>query len=155
MPPTISATATTSAWPSSASICLWSAKPIAAGRQEGEQDVADEAPRQAVAPRHAGDDGRERPPVEHDDREDRAELDDDVEQLPAVGVEAEQAAGEDQVPGRRHGQELGHALDDAEDDDVEQAVAGAGGGKHVVTPEYPNHYFIPGTTSRWKRPDVR
>ena len=35
-------------------------------------------------------------------------------------VEAEQLGGEDQVPGRRDGQEFGDALDDAEDDRDQQ-----------------------------------
>ena len=51
-------------------------------RQEGDQDVADEAPRDRVAPEQPLEHRPEGPPVEDDDREDRAELDDDVERRP-------------------------------------------------------------------------
>ena len=59
-------------------------------------------------------------PVEDDDREDRAQLDDDVERRPLLRVEAEQLGGEDQVAGRGDRQEFGDALDDAEDDRDQQ-----------------------------------
>ena len=59
-------------------------------------------------------------PVKHDDGEDRAGLDGDVEQGPFVGLEAEQFGGEDQMAGRRDGQIFGDALDNAEDDDEQQ-----------------------------------
>jgi hypothetical protein len=55
-------------------------------------------------------------PVQHHDREDRAELDEHVEHRPLRGVVAEQLGGEDQVAGRGDGHELGQALDDAEQD---------------------------------------
>ena len=48
-------------------------------------------------------------------REHRAGLDDDVEHVPALVARAEQLAGEDQVAGARDRQELGQALDHAED----------------------------------------
>ncbi len=47
--------------------------------------------------------------------EDRAGLDDDLEQLAAIVVEVEQVAGKDEVTGRGNRQEFGKALDDAED----------------------------------------
>ena len=50
--------------------------------------------------------------------EDGAGLHDDMEELAALVVEAEQVAGEDQVAGRGDGQELGEALDRAEDEGV-------------------------------------
>src|SRR3546814_9173354 len=52
----------------------------------------------------------EAPPVEHDHREDRAQLDDDIERARHRAVEAEQFAREDQVAGRRHRQEFGQPL---------------------------------------------
>ena len=62
----------------------------------------------------------EEAPVLHDDREDRAELDDDVERVGPLPLQAEQAAHEDEVPGRRDRQVLGDAFDDAEDRRVER-----------------------------------
>ena len=47
--------------------------------------------------------------------EHRAGLDREVEHVAARMIEVEQVAGEDQVAGARHRQELGQALDDAED----------------------------------------
>ena len=113
------------------------------GGEEAENDVANKAPRQAVARDNAADNADERAPVQHHDREDRAQLDDDVEQLPRIGVEAEKAACEDQMPGRRHGEEFGHALDDAQNDYIEQGMSG----RSV------RHFGV--SASRWKRPDVR
>src|SRR5690606_18259484 len=52
----------------------------------------------------------------HHDGEDRAELNDDIELRPLRRVVPEQLGSEDQVPGRRHGQEFGEPLDDAEND---------------------------------------
>ena len=120
MPPTISAHATTTALPSSASICLPSSRPRIDRGEEGDQQVADEAQRDRIALEQARRAPPRRSPVEHDDGEDRAGLDGDVEQRPAVGVEAEQFGGEDQVAGRTDRQIFGEALDDAEDDDEQQ-----------------------------------
>ena len=56
---------------------------------------------------------------EHEeDREDRPRLDHDVEQLRLPGQETA-VLGQEQVTGRRDGQELGDAFDDAEQDDGE------------------------------------
>ena len=84
--------------------------------QKGDEDIADEPPRHRVALQHPFEHRPEGAPVEDDDRQDRAQLDDDVERRPFLGVEAEQFGGENQVPGRGNRQELGDALDDAEDD---------------------------------------
>ena len=80
-------------------------------------------------------------PVEHDDGEDRAGLDGDVEQRPFVGLEAEQFGGEDEVAGRGHRQIFGQSLDHAEDDDQQQdrhdrrlAFEGSGGGARREPP---------------------
>src|SRR5690606_20045568 len=58
----------------------------------------------------------ERLPVLHHDREDRAELDHDVEHRPLRGVVAEQLRGENQVASGGDRDELGQALGDAEQD---------------------------------------
>ena len=87
--------------------------------QEADDDVAEEAPGFGLPPDQADQHRPEGPPVEHDHGEDRAQLDDDVEHRPARGVVAEQFAGEDQMAGRGDRDELGDALDDAEQDDGE------------------------------------
>ena len=69
----------------------------------------------------------EAPPVEHDHGQDRAQLDDDLERPLGLAVEAEQFGGEHEVPGRGDRDELGHALDDSEQDDGEE------GGFHLVS----------------------
>jgi len=53
-------------------------------------------------------------------RQDRRELDGDLEHLALLVVEAEQLPGEDQVPGTGDRQKFGQALDDAEDQGVQQ-----------------------------------
>src|SRR6202023_2703365 len=55
-------------------------------------------------------------PVDQHQRQDRARLDRDVEQLRA---RAEPALRDEQMPGARDGQKLGDAFDDAEEDGVE------------------------------------
>jgi ParB-like chromosome segregation protein Spo0J len=62
-------------------------------------------------------------PIHQRDREDRAGLDADVEQ---VRTTAQPVLGDQQVAGRGDRQELGDALDDAKDDDAEQIVLGRG-----------------------------
>jgi hypothetical protein len=89
-------------------------------REEGDQHVADEPPRHGVALEQAFEHRPEGAPVEDDDRQDRAELNDDVERRPFVRVEPEQVGGEDQMAGRGDGQEFGDALDDAEDQGEQQ-----------------------------------
>ena len=56
------------------------------------------------------------PPVDEDDRKDRARLDGDIEQLRAL---PEPALRDQQVPGARDGQELSDAFDDAEKDGIQ------------------------------------
>ena len=53
-------------------------------------------------------------PVDPDDREDRAELDDDLERLPSPWC-AQPLTRQDQVAGRRHRDELGDPFDQPED----------------------------------------
>ena len=53
-------------------------------------------------------------------REDGRALDDDEQAIDGGAFEAEQVAGEDQVPGAGDGQEFGDAFDQAEDDRVEK-----------------------------------
>src|SRR5271163_1361256 len=48
-------------------------------------------------------------------REDRAQLDHDVEELALRPLDAEQAVGENQMPGRGNRQKLGQPLDNAEE----------------------------------------
>ena len=53
--------------------------------------------------------------IDRDDGEDRAELDQDREALPEIVVaEIEEAFRQQQMAGRGHRQEFGHALDNAE-----------------------------------------
>ncbi len=62
-------------------------------------------------------DGAEQPfAVDPAHRQDRAELDHDLEDLAARSGEPDQFGGEDQMAGRGDRQKLGHTLDDAEDD---------------------------------------
>ena len=53
-------------------------------------------------------------------RQDRRELDHDLEHLAALVVEVEQVAGQDQVAGAGDGQEFGKTFDDAENGGFEQ-----------------------------------
>jgi hypothetical protein len=92
--------------------------------QEADGDVAQEAPALRLAAQQAEEDRPEGPPVEHDDGEDRAELDDDVEHRPLLRIVAEQLRGQDQVTGRGDRDELGDTLDDAEQDDRQDRVHG-------------------------------
>ena len=89
-------------------------------RNEGDEQVADEGEGAGLALPQADQHVAEGPPVEHEDGEDRAGLDGDVEQRPFVGVIAEQLGRQDQVPGRGDRQIFGDALDDAEDDDQQE-----------------------------------
>jgi hypothetical protein len=89
-------------------------------RDKRDHQVAQEQPGFRLTLQQPHADCPERPPVQHHDRQDRAELDDDVEHLPAPRVIAEQPRREDQMPGRGDGQEFGDPLDDAEEDDGEK-----------------------------------
>ena len=93
-------------------------------RQERDQHVANERPRPRLAAQSSRRDGQERPPVGDDHRQDRTQLDDDVEHLPSIRIVAEQRGSEDQVPGRRDRQKFGQPLDDAEDDRRRQLAGG-------------------------------
>ena len=84
---------------------------------EGDDQVAQEAPAHGLPPQQPHRHRPEGAPVEHHHRQDRAQLDDDVEHRPGRGVIAQQLARQDQVPGRGYGQELGQSLDDAQQDD--------------------------------------
>src|SRR5687768_15948538 len=55
-----------------------------------------------------------------DDSQDRAQLDEDLEDGRALAGEADGVADDDQVPGRGDRQELGQPLDDSEDEGLEQ-----------------------------------
>jgi hypothetical protein len=57
-------------------------------------------------------------------REDGAHLNDDREHLRLLPGEVQQAAGDDQVPGAGHRDELGQSLDDAEDQRLEKIGQG-------------------------------
>jgi hypothetical protein len=97
------------------------------GGNEGDHQVAQEAPRDRVALKQPHRDCPEGAPVEHHHRQDRAELDDDVEHRPGGGVIAEQLGSEDQMASGRDGQEFGDPLDNAEEDrDEGFAHAGLG-----------------------------
>ena len=58
----------------------------------------------------------ERSPIEHDNRQDRAGLDCDVEQLPLLRVKAQKFVRQDQMPRGRNGKEFCNTLYNAEDD---------------------------------------
>ena len=90
-------------------------------RQEGDQDVAHEAELVAVV-QQAGGGAREAAEIVPAHRPDRAELDDHLEHLAGRALEADQVDHEDQMPGRGHRQELGQALDDAEQQRPEQEL---------------------------------
>src|SRR3546814_2430461 len=64
-------------------------------RKKSEQQVAHESDRDRIAAEEAGEHLPEQLPVQHDDREDRARLDSDVEDRPARGVITEQLGRED------------------------------------------------------------
>jgi len=102
------------------------------GRQEADEEQADEAPRAAFGGEAAGD-VQQALAVVPAHREDRPELDHDLEHLAGVVVVAEQVAEDDQVPGGRDRQELGEALDDAEheggEEEGEVHAIRSGGGK--------------------------
>src|SRR5690348_17996007 len=85
-------------------------------------------------------------PIHQRDRQDRAGLDTHVEQ---IGTRTQPVLGNQQMPGRGDRQELGDALDDAEDDHTEEVVHGrcASGeklrkctraGSAAATPSSPN-----------------
>ena len=92
--------------------------------KKGDQDVAHETDRYRIDPHQADGDCPECPPVKHDHRQDRAQLNDDIEHPPMLGIIAEQRTGEDQMAGRGNRDELGDALDNAEDEDAEQIHGG-------------------------------
>ena len=91
---------------------------------ERDQHIADEMQRIGFAPEGAGRNPGERAPVHHHDRQDRGQLDHDVEHLPVLQVIAEEIGGQDQVSGGGHGQELGQSLDDAKHDGGEIGIHG-------------------------------
>ena len=88
--------------------------------KEGRCHVEQQAPAGGVAPHEAPEHLRDARPVEAEHGENRPALDRDLEggeRLAALGaLESQQPGREDQMPRRRDGQELGHALDEAEDD---------------------------------------
>ena len=114
-PPTMNASATGTAWKRYALMYFENSKPEHGRRDERDDQIAVERARsireepRAVLPHH---------------REHGAGLDDDLEDVPALVVRAEQVAGEDEVAGRGDRQELGQALDDAEDERVNEVGQG-------------------------------
>ena len=84
-------------------------------------------------------DGAEQPlAIDPAHRQDRAELDDDVEQLALRPFEAEQPVGEDQMAGRGDRQEFGQSLDDAENDRGNKK-----GGEHDLNGAADNRQRLP------------
>src|SRR6185437_14044145 len=60
-------------------------------------------------------------PIQHDDREDGAELNDDLEALQELRIgKPERGRGENQMRRRRHRQKLGETFDDAENQGVRE-----------------------------------
>src|SRR5262249_42098254 len=83
-------------------------------RQKRDQQADDEAAIVGIA-EHADRDPPQFAEIDYDDRKDRAELNQDRKALPEIVVaEIEEAFREQEMPGRRHRQELGDALDNAE-----------------------------------------
>ena len=90
------------------------------GGQERDQHADDEAARRRIGER-AERDLPQPLEVDRQDRQDRAELDQHHEGLAEIVVaEAEEMLQQQQVPGRRHGEEFGEALDHAEHDGLDQ-----------------------------------
>jgi hypothetical protein len=56
-------------------------------------------------------------PIGHDDREDRAKLDRDLECLFRFALKAEQGAGQNEMAGGGNGDEFGQPFEDAEKND--------------------------------------
>ena len=115
MPPTMNATATTIGLSSSALMYLCSGDADHGRRQEGHDDGRREAhapaARAAITPPIVA---KILARVEHAHGEDRAELDHDLEDLAGRSLEMQQLLGEDDVAGRGDRQELGEALDEAD-----------------------------------------
>jgi len=88
-------------------------------RQEGQDQIDGKAPGTPVRGQ-PGDHLTDLGPVLPHHGEDGRQLDGDLEYLAALVVEVEQIAGHDQVAGAGDGEELGQALDDAEDQGFQQ-----------------------------------
>src|SRR5262249_44675695 len=107
------------------------------GGQEREQDAEHEAPRDRVV-EEAERELHQAPEVDRQERQDRAELDQDSERIAeALVAEAEEMPHQQQVAGRRNREIFGQPLDEAEDDRLDDvfhgiAAPGAPGGKDSV-----------------------
>src|SRR5688572_2402672 len=87
-------------------------------RQKRQQNSKHEAARRRVG-EHSGRNPPQSQEIDREQRENRAELDEDCEGIPerlALRLESEQPSGEQQMTGGRNGDELGEALKDAEND---------------------------------------
>ena len=99
--------------------------PLVEGQADDDDghEAEDERPEEPEARRVAGEDALHQRPepraVEDDERHDGAELHDDLERLGRVAAVPEVHAQEVEVPGRRDGEELRQAFEDAEDQGVE------------------------------------
>jgi len=82
-------------------------------RDSGDDYIEREAPRLRTA-RQAGHDAGDAPAKLPAHRENRAELNHDVEGLRVFVGEVEQTARDDQMPGARHRQKLRQTFDDAQ-----------------------------------------
>ncbi len=94
-------------------------EPDHGGREEPERQVQHEAAA-LVGPTEIPDHAEETGPVEPDDGEDGAQLDEDLERLGALASEAEEVAGHDQVPGGGDRNEFGDAFDQSEEGRLEE-----------------------------------
>src|SRR5262249_60923745 len=84
------------------------------GRQERDQNADDEAAIVRIG-EHAERDLPQLGEIDHNDRQDRPELNQDRKALPEiVFAEIEEAFSEQKVAGGRHRQEFRHTLDNAE-----------------------------------------
>ena len=115
MPPTISMMAI-SIGVSNSTVLMKSCAnaPITAAGRNASSTLSDEAARARIVRERQGD-ARQLHGVDAEDGQDGAELDQHLERL-AGRADAEEVLGEQEMAGRRYGQELGQALDEAQED---------------------------------------
>ncbi len=115
MPPTISMMAI-SIGVSNSTVLMKScaSAPISAAGRNASSTLSDEATRTRIVRERQGD-ARQLDGVDAENGQDGAELDQHLERL-AGRADAEEVLGKQEMAGRRYGQELGKALDEAQED---------------------------------------
>ena len=94
--------------------------------------IASDEPARLRLARQVEQHARQPAGIEQADGQDGRELDDEHQHVEALDRVAQEFAGQDQVAGRRDRDELGDALDDAEDQRVEQVAVGQAGNSMQV-----------------------